>query len=48
MTKGSIGKILDVDLSTKRVAVVDLEEEIVRDFIGGTGLGVKILYDEVG
>jgi aldehyde:ferredoxin oxidoreductase len=48
MTKGFIGKILDADLSTKRVAVVDLDEEIVRDFIGGTGLGVKILYDEVG
>ena len=48
MTTGYIGKILEVNLPTKQVAAVDLEEEVVRNFLGGTGLGVKILYDEVG
>jgi len=48
MTTGYIGKILEVNLPTKQVAAVGLEEEVVRNFLGGTGLGVKILYDEVG
>ena len=48
MSNGYIGKVLDVNLSTNRVAAVDLEEETVRNYLGGLGLGVKILYDEVG
>jgi len=48
MTIGYIGKILEVNLSTKQVAAVDLEEKLVRDFLGGTGIGIKMLYDEVG
>lgn len=48
MRKGYIGKILDIDLSAKRVVAVDLDADVVRDFIGGTGLGAKILYDRVG
>jgi len=48
MTIGYIGKILDVNLSVKQVVPVRLEQGVVRDFLGGTGLGIKILYDEVG
>ena len=40
MTIGYIGKILEVNLSTKQVAAVDLEEKLVRDFLGGTGIGI--------
>lgn len=48
MTIGYIGKILEVNLSAKQVVAVDLEEKLVRNFLGGIGLGIKILYDEVG
>jgi len=47
MNNGS-GKIIKVDLSRKQVAVVDLGEKVVQNFLGGLGLGIKILYDEVG
>lgn len=48
MANDSIGKILEINLSEKHVVAVDVDEEIIRDFIGGTGLGAKILYDEIG
>lgn len=48
MHKGYIGKILNVNLTTKGVVSVNLEEEIVRNFLGGTGFASKILYDNVG
>jgi aldehyde:ferredoxin oxidoreductase len=48
VNKGYIGKILDINLTTKGVAAVNLKEEMVRNFLGGTGLGSKILYDNVG
>lgn len=41
-------KILDVDLSRKQALATELSPEIVRDFLGGLGLGIKILYDKVG
>ena len=40
-------KILEVDLSTKAVSPKDLATDTLRSFLGGVGLGVKILYDEV-
>lgn len=48
MSNGYIGRILDVNLTTKGIAVVRLEEETVRNFLGGVGLGARILYEEVG
>ena len=48
MSNGHIGKILDVNLTAKSVMAVDLEEATVRNFLGGLGLGAKILYDEIG
>jgi len=48
MSNGYIGKIIDVNLTTKGVTAVNLEEESVQGFLGGVGLGAKILYDEVG
>ena len=41
-------RILEIDLSTQEVASRVLEHEVVQKFIGGLGLGIKILYDEVG
>lgn len=44
---GYVGTLLWVDLSSGEITRRTMEESILRQFIGGTGLGVKILYDEV-
>ena len=43
---GYMGRILRVDLSSGKVAAEELTDEVAREFIGGSGLGTKILYDE--
>jgi len=48
MTGQSIDRILDVDLSSRQTKIVDLDPKMVENFMGGLGLGVKMLYDEVG
>lgn len=47
MVKGYAGKILYINLSTREVAEEILVEDICRKFIGGYGIGVKILYDRM-
>ena len=44
---GYAGKFLRVDLTHERLTEVTFDEETLRKFIGGTGIGSKILYDEV-
>ena len=44
---GYTGKLLYVNLTTKELEIRELSEKIARDFIGGHGLGAKILYDEM-
>ncbi len=44
---GYTGKILRVDLSTETITDDTLDEATARKYLGGTGLGAKILYDEV-
>ena len=44
MTGGYMGKILFVDLSTGEIKEETLEEKMCRDFIGGYGIGARILY----
>lgn len=44
---GYMGKTLYVDLSKAKVAEKPLNLQIARKFIGGRGLGVRILYDEL-
>lgn len=48
MAVENIDIILDVNLTTKQVTAVDLDAEVERNFIGGLGLGIKLLYDQVG
>ena len=43
---GWAGRVLRVDLSTGRIATEDTVEKY-KDYIGGTGLGYKVLWDEV-
>jgi len=44
---GYAGKFLRVDLSKEKISDAVFEEETLRKYIGGTGIGAKILYDEV-
>ncbi|MGE5253499.1 MAG: aldehyde ferredoxin oxidoreductase family protein [Planctomycetaceae bacterium] len=43
---GYMGKILRVDLTKGKVETEKLDEDLAKKFIGGSGLGTKILYDE--
>ncbi|MCK9444346.1 MAG: aldehyde ferredoxin oxidoreductase family protein [Tissierellaceae bacterium] len=45
MLKGYAGKLLFVNLSTGEIKREDLSEELARNFIGGYGIGAKILYE---
>lgn len=47
MPNGYAGRILRVNLSSKRVFTEKLNENLIKDFIGGRGINLKILYDEV-
>jgi aldehyde:ferredoxin oxidoreductase len=44
MSGGYIGKILFVELSSGNIQEEALDEKICRDFIGGYGLGARIIY----
>jgi len=41
------GKILNVDLTNNTCRAEALDTDIARRFIGGAGIGIKILYDEM-
>ena len=45
--KGFAGKILRVDLTKGKTWDWISDEETLRSCLGGTGIGAKILYDEV-
>ena len=45
---GWVGKIARVNLSSGKVTVQDLPQKTAVDYLGGRGLGARILYDEVG
>ena len=44
--KGYWGRILRVDLSSGKVSAEGLADGTARKYIGGSGLGARILYDE--
>jgi aldehyde:ferredoxin oxidoreductase len=44
---GYTGKILRVNLTTRKSTGEPLDPKLARDYIGGTGLGNRIIYDEV-
>lgn len=45
MLGGYTGKLLNINLTTETVEVEILEEDLLRKYLGGSGLGTKILYD---
>ncbi len=44
---GYMGKLLRVDLTTKKATEVVPDEPTLRQYLGGTGIGIKYLYEEV-
>ena len=46
MTGGYMGKILFVDLSKGELKDEALDEKLCRDFIGGYGIGVRVIYSQ--
>jgi aldehyde:ferredoxin oxidoreductase len=47
MPLGYMGKILWVDLTTREVKEEVLDEKLCRDYIGGYGIGAKLLFDRL-
>lgn len=47
MVGGYMGKFLRVNLSIGRIKEEKFSDNVLKSFIGGRGLGVKILYDEL-
>ena len=45
--KGYTGKLLRINLSSMLVSEENLNPSYLRDYIGGSGLGVRLMYDEV-
>lgn len=45
-TKGYMGKLLTIDLSNRSVDVEGLSDDMARRFIGGSGLGAKVLHEQ--
>jgi len=47
MARGYMGEILNIDLATGKIEAETLDEKMCRDYIGGYGLGAKLLYDRM-
>lgn len=47
MPHGYWGKVLFVDLSTGQIEIQTLPDEVYRQYLGGYGLGVRVLYEHI-
>ena len=47
MARGYMGKILNVDLPSGTLAEESLNEMLCRQYIGGYGVGARLLYDRI-
>jgi len=45
--KGFLGKLVEVNLTTKEIKEISLDEGIAKDFMGATGYAVRYLYDYI-
>ncbi len=45
---GYAGKLIDVDLSRDKIEIIEIDEETLKKFYGGRGLGTYILWKELG
>lgn len=44
MVFGYFMKIAEINLTTEKASIINLEEETVKKYIGGSGIGAKLLY----
>ncbi|KXB05632.1 hypothetical protein AKJ49_00365 [candidate division MSBL1 archaeon SCGC-AAA382A03] len=44
--QGYIGKILEVDLDAREFSNTELDKNTAKEFLGGRGYGIKLLYDK--
>ncbi|RKZ26214.1 hypothetical protein DRQ26_04745, partial [bacterium] len=47
MSNNDRNKVLFVDLTSGSIKEEEREEDLWRDFIGGAGVGVRILYEHM-
>jgi aldehyde:ferredoxin oxidoreductase len=47
MGNGYIGKLLDVNLTSGNISEESLGEDLCRDYVGGYGIGARLLYDRI-
>lgn len=47
MARGYMGEILNIDLTTGNIEAEHLNETLCHQYIGGYGLGAKLLYDRM-
>jgi aldehyde:ferredoxin oxidoreductase len=45
---GWVGKIIRINLTDNKITTFTPAQELYRDYLGGRGMGAKILWDEVG
>jgi len=45
---GYHGKLLRVDLTSRSIEVQELDDALLKAYIGGVGVAVRLLYDETG
>lgn len=45
---GYHGKLLEVDLSKGKTRIIEVEDEILENYVGGRGLATYILWDRLG
>jgi len=41
------GKLLRVDLTNRKTSIEDIDPQVCKDYIGGRGVAIRYLYDEV-
>ncbi len=41
------GKIARINLTDKKVSIEDIEEQVIKKYLGGLGIAMRYLYDEV-
>ncbi|MEJ2639648.1 MAG: aldehyde ferredoxin oxidoreductase N-terminal domain-containing protein [Desulfosarcinaceae bacterium] len=44
---GTSNRILDIDLNQRTDAVLTIDEELRQQYLGGKGIGLKLLYDRL-
>jgi aldehyde:ferredoxin oxidoreductase len=47
MLKGYLGKVMRINLTTKKVTVEPIAEELIKKLLGGRGIAAKYYYEEI-